>query len=288
MSATELFFLAFFILIVVVPMLRRRAVQFRRVAAIRGLERLRNSRVITLIHRQEALGLFGLPFYRFIDIEDSERILRAIRLTPDEMPIDIIVHTPGGLVLAAEQIAHALVRHSARVTVMIPHYAMSGGTLLALAADEILVDPDAILGSLDPQLGQGFPASSIIAASEMKDRELLEDATLILLDQAHKAVSQVRELVLSILRMKMEEERAVELAGILTSGRFTHDFALTVEKLAGLGIPVKAELPQEVYDLMELYPQPSFGRPGVEFIPEPYKPRREEPAAPRRGSSSGE
>ncbi len=64
-------------------------------------------------------------------------MLRAIRMTPAEMPIDLIVHTPGGLVLASDQIAHALKRHDGRVTVIVPHYAMSGGTLVALAADEI-------------------------------------------------------------------------------------------------------------------------------------------------------
>lgn len=62
-------------------------------------------------------------------------MLRAIELTDPSVPIDLIIHTPGGLVLAAEQIARALSRHPSQVTVMVPHYAMSGGTLIALAAD---------------------------------------------------------------------------------------------------------------------------------------------------------
>ncbi len=37
----------------------------------------------------------------------------------------LIIHTPGGLVLAAQQIAHALGSHEAKVTVFVPHYAMS-------------------------------------------------------------------------------------------------------------------------------------------------------------------
>ena len=56
----------------------------------------------------------------YINIEDSEAVLRAIRLTPDDQPIDLILHTPGGLVLAAEQIAKALVDHKGKVTVFIP------------------------------------------------------------------------------------------------------------------------------------------------------------------------
>lgn len=54
------------------------------------------------------MSILRLPISRYIDIEDSEQVLRAIRFTPDDMPIDIILHTPGGLLLATEQIALAL------------------------------------------------------------------------------------------------------------------------------------------------------------------------------------
>lgn len=109
--------------------------------------------MIAMIHREDTVSLLGVPVSRAIDIEDSEAVLRAIRLTPDEQPIDLILHTPGGLVLAAEQIAHALVEHKGKVTVFVPHYAMSGGTLIALCADEIVMDPNAVLGPVDPQIG---------------------------------------------------------------------------------------------------------------------------------------
>src|SRR5205823_4743933 len=126
----------------------------QRVRFLRTWERRRGSRVIALIHRQETMSLLGFPLIRYIDIQDSEELLRALRLTAEDVPIDIILHTPGGLALAAEQIAHAICRRRAKVTVYVPHYAMSGGTLIALAADEIVMDPNAVLGSLDPQLGQ--------------------------------------------------------------------------------------------------------------------------------------
>jgi ClpP class serine protease len=61
----------------------------------------RNSRVIALVHRQETMALLGIPLFRYIDIEDSEQVLRAIKLTDDSVPIDLVLHTPGGLVLAA-------------------------------------------------------------------------------------------------------------------------------------------------------------------------------------------
>ena len=148
-----------------VPLLQRYLLGLQRVNQIRSFERARGSRVITLIHRQETMSFLGIPIARYIDIEDSEKVLRAIHLTESAVPIDIVLHTPGGLVLAAEQIAFALKRHSGRVTVFVPHYAMSGGTLIALAADAIVMDANAVLGPVDPQLGnqQGsFAAASII------------------------------------------------------------------------------------------------------------------------------
>ena len=93
----------------------------------------RKSRVIALIHRQDTVSILGVPVGSHISIEDSEAVLRAIRLTPENQPIDVILHTPGGLVLAAEQIAKALVQRKAKVTAFVPHYAMSGGSLIALA-----------------------------------------------------------------------------------------------------------------------------------------------------------
>ncbi|MGF5381667.1 SDH family Clp fold serine proteinase, partial [Klebsiella pneumoniae] len=143
------------------------------------LEHKRKSRVITLIHRQEAVSFLGIPISRFINIDDSEQVLRAIRLTDKNVPIDLILHTPWGLVLAAEQIAEALLRHPAKVTVFIPHYAMSGGTLIALAADEIVMDENAVLGPVDPQLGQ-YPAASILKVLEKKPLSEVDDQTLIL------------------------------------------------------------------------------------------------------------
>jgi ClpP class serine protease len=71
--------------------------------------------VITLIHRQEKMSLLGFPLMRPIDIDDAESVLKAIRGTPSGKTIEIILHTPGGLVLAASQIARALADHDGRV-----------------------------------------------------------------------------------------------------------------------------------------------------------------------------
>jgi ClpP class serine protease len=231
----------------------------------------RNSNVITMIHRQESIGLFGIPFYRFISVEDSEQVLRAIRMTPKDQPIDLILHTPGGLVLAATQIAKAIKDHPAKTTVIVPHYAMSGGTLIALAADEIVMDFHAVLGPVDPQL-MNYPAPSILKAISKKDPKDLDDQTIIMADIAEKAVNQVRDFVFSLLKDRMGEDKAKEVANLLTEGRWTHDYPITVEVARELGLNVSTDVPQEVYELMELYPQPLTKRPpGVEFVPVPQR-----------------
>lgn len=274
-----------FVILFLVPLLQRRLIISRRLTIIRSIEKQRQSRVITMIHRQETMSLLGFPVARYIDIEDSEQILRAIRLTPDEMPIDLVLHTPGGLVLASEQIACALRRHKGKVTVFIPHYAMSGGTLVALAADEIVMDPDAVIGPIDPQLGsyQGgyYPAASVLKALEVPNPNR-DDQTLILGDIARKAMNQVYSVVYSLVKENMPEDKARELARALSDGRWTHDYPLTLEQARNLGLPVIDTVPREIYSLMNLYPQSGQRRPSVEFIPIPYTPG---PRTPEKGNN---
>jgi ClpP class serine protease len=256
-----------------------------RLAAIRNLEKKRQSRVITMIHRQEAISLLGFPVARYIDIEDSEQVLRAIRMTPAEMPIDLVLHTPGGLVLAAEQIAWALKKRKGKVTIFIPHYAMSGGTLVSLAASEIAMGPDAVIGPIDPQLGtaQGgyYPAASILKALAEPNPNR-DDETLILGDVARKALSQVYNVVYSLVKDKMAEDKARELTASLSDGRWTHDFPITFEQAKEMGLPVVDNVPDEIYSLMDLYPQAGQRRPSVEYVPIPYSPRT--PRSPSKGN----
>lgn len=260
---------AIIILNMLVPFMKQRGVLTGRLRKIREIENKRGSRVIVLIHRQESLSFLGLPISKYINIEDSEHVLRAIRFTPDDMPIDIILHTPGGLVLAAEQIANAISKHPGKVSVFVPHYAMSGGTMLALAADEIHMDENAVLGPVDPQLGE-YPAASILKVLEQKDRNKIDDRTLILADIAEKAMKQVQEVVYKILKQNHENEKALTLSKLFTEGRWTHDYPITCEALSDMGLNINCGVPKEIYELMELYPQPEQRRPSVQYIPLPY------------------
>ncbi len=266
-------FWIFLILASLQPIVRQRMLEWARNRAIRNFEQKRGSRVILLIHRQETLALLGFPIARYIDINDSEAVLRAIKLTSDDIPIDLVLHTPGGLVLASEQIAHALCRHPAKVTVFVPHYAMSGGTLLALAAEEIVMDENAVLGPVDPHLNN-MPAVSILKVLEQKDANDIDDETLILADVAGKAVQQVRRTVREILSTRgTPSAEAESLSEALASGRWTHDYPVSVEEAQELGLQVKVDMPEEIYELMNLFPQTRQRRPSVQFIPMPYTER---------------
>jgi ClpP class serine protease len=264
-----------FLMMAFLPVLKQQRLEIMRVRLIRKIEISRKSRLITLIHRQELLSLLGIPLSKYINIEDSEAILRAIRLTPDDMPIDLILHTPGGLVLASEQIARALQKHPAKVTVFVPHYAMSGGTMISLAADEITMDDNAVLGPVDPQLGE-FPAVSILDVLRQKDINEIDDRTLMLAEMAAKAMTQVRDFVYYLLADKMEAKSAKDLAALLSSGNWTHDYPIDYEQLKKMGLPVTVGLMEDIYSLMDLYPQPAQRRPSVQFIPLPYGKRERE------------
>lgn len=266
----------FFMLSALQPVIRQKMLEASRLRLLSRMERARKSRVIALVHRQETMSLLGFPLMKYIDVNDSEDILRAIKLTDPDVPIELIVHTPGGLVLAAGQIAHALRRHRAKVTVFVPHYAMSGGTLIALAADEIVMDPNAVLGPVDPQLGQS-PAASVLKVLDQKKPEDIDDQTMILADVSRKAISQVKRTVQDLLSERMSQEQAGALAEKLSTGTWTHDYPITAEEGKSLGLPISTEMPEEVYQFMALFQQPTRTRPSVEYIPVPYRTGQERP-----------
>src|SRR5215470_16354287 len=226
-------FWGFFIISMLQPVLRKKMQEIARRRMLAQIETMRGSRVILLVHRQETMSLLGFPVLRYIDIHE----------------------------------------HTGKVTAFVPHYAMSGGTLIALAADEIVMSRHAVLGPVDPQLGQ-YPAASILRAVERKPVAEVDDSTLILADQAEMARRQLHALVTELVAERLEPGRAHELATQLASGRWTHDYPIPPEEANKLGLPVSTEIPPEVLQLMALYPQPVRRQPGVEYLPGPRRPPR--------------
>ncbi len=263
-------FWVFIIVTMLQPVIQQRLQNAARAKQISRVEAERGSRVILLAHRQETLGFLGFPMFRYIDVSDAEQVIRAIRLTDPAVPIDLVLHTPGGLVLASLQIARAIARHPGKVTAIIPHYAMSGGTLIALAADEIVMSEHAVMGPVDPQIGS-YPAASILRAVGRKPANEVDDETLIFADQAEMALRQLREAVSELLSERMPHERCEALAAQLSEGRYTHDYAITVDQAREMGLNVSTDIPASVIDLMAMYPQPVRRQPSVEYLPVPRR-----------------
>lgn len=257
----------FLIVVALTPLIQRRALQLRRSGSVQRLGRARGSRVLTLIHRRETYSLLGVPLRRLDEADAPERALRAIRQTPDDQPIDLVLHAPPGANLAAEQIAHALIRHPARVAVLIPHYAAGNAALIALAADEILLDANAVLGPIDVRVGR-YPAASLLALAQQKEGAALEDRSVVLIDQARRALAQAQTVVGELLLARgLAPEEAAKTAAALAPGAWTGHYPILIEEARRLGLPVVDALPAEVYRLMDLYDAGDWPRPSTSVVP---------------------
>jgi ClpP class serine protease len=146
---------------------------------------------------------------------------------------------------------------------------MSGGTLIALAADEIVLDAHSALGPVDPQLGQ-HPAASLVEVARLPGDH--EDQTLLLADVGRKALVQVEGFTDRLLQRHLPRERARDVAHLLASGVWTHDHPLQSAQLEELGLPVRVGVPELERELMTLYPQPRGRTPAVEYVPGPRSP----------------
>jgi len=118
-----------------------------------------------------------------------------------------------------------------------------------------------------------LPSPSIVKVAKEKGKEA-SDYFLVHADVAEKALNEMLEFVTNLLKDKVGEEKARQVAEELVSGKYTHDHPLFYEDLVKLGLPVKKEVPEEVWALMELYPQAQPQRPGVEYLPAPAVPQR--------------
>jgi ClpP class serine protease len=250
----------FFLYAVVYPQSQLKRIRMLRMAKLKAMEKRHGYKVLTMIHRREAISLFGLPAYQFIDEEDAEQILRWIRQYED-YPLELILHTPGGQLHSSIQIARALKNHPKKTRVIIPHYSMSGGTVIALAANEIVMDRDAVIGPIDPQIGDflrgTYPAASWVYAAETK-KEKADDTTLVMSDISRKALKLTRDVANELLEGKIQpgpagESRLDEVVEKLVSGEMIHSAPLSASEAKKMGLPVNTDFPEDVYEFMKLF-----------------------------------
>ena len=255
-----------FLFLLMYPQFQMRSARRRRLGSIKKMEEKWGTRILTMIHRKEAISMFGLPVYQYIDVEDAEEILRGIREAKDK-PVDLILHTPGGQLHASIQIAKALKDHSAKTRVFVPHYSMSGGTIIALAANEIVMDKDASLGPIDPQVGDFlrgvFPAPSWLHVAAKKGLEA-DDVTLMMGDISEKVLNFMRKEVDGLLEGKFKDrDKQKEVVEKLIGGEMVHSQFISAQDAKELGLAVSTELPAEIHEFMKCY---RSVRPNVEYL----------------------
>jgi hypothetical protein len=92
--------------------------------------------------------------------------------------IDVMLHSPGGLVEAVESLVSQLRRRFTDIRFIVPNFAKSAATMLAMSGNEILMEHDAELGPIDPQMNTIFgphPAESIIEQFDEASVEIMGD-----------------------------------------------------------------------------------------------------------------
>ena len=149
--------------------------------------------------------------------------------------VTLLLHTLGGYFQPVVQIARAVRRHG-QVRAVVPYYALSGGTLVALAAQSLELWPHAALGPVDPQLGP-FSAAALRAVIDSKPVEHVDDYTLALAHEARKSLQQTTVLLRELIG---DNPRALQR---LVAGEVPHSYPVTVEEAQALGLAVEVAAP---------------------------------------------
>ncbi len=120
-----------------------------------------------------------------ISLEDVQGLMEVVHKLDGKQGLDLILHSPGGSPDAAEALVHYLRSKFNDIRVIVPQAAMSAATMLACAANRIVMGKHSSLGPIDPQFllsGQGgtmaHPAQAILdqfdfAKEECKNPQLL-------------------------------------------------------------------------------------------------------------------
>jgi ClpP class serine protease len=202
--------------------------------------------VIEIIHdwSEFNLGPAGLPEY--ITFEQAFNIVRQIRAAKDH-PIAMVIHTMGGYSVPSDMIAKALSQHKGKKVAFVPYMAMSGGTVIALAADEISMGSAAALGAIDTQYA-GWPASAFAFLKASKNIDYISDAYLMMVHISEQferdAVSRAQKLV--------NPAHDAKVASELIMGGRPHGETISVAEARELGVNVaKKECPGEFYALVD-------------------------------------
>lgn len=161
-----------------------------------------------------------------ITSEDINGFMDALHGADTKKGLTLILHTPGGDINAVESIVDYLHAKFKYIEVIVPYLAMSGGSMISLASNLLVLGNQSQLGPIDPQITIGNKTHSARAIQEAFDRakeDIKSDVSLghlwapilqnmgpSLIEDAGKALSYSRELVVNWLNQRMFERKDKE------------------------------------------------------------------------------
>ena len=198
-----------------------------------------------------------------IVFDEAFEAVASIRQANPRSKIVIVLHTLGGYARPAHMIALALKQHlklakahnpkrDPHVIAYVPYVAMSGGAMIALAAEKVVMDPTASIGPIDTIYG-GFPTETYHDLLDKKGPLATQDVLVMLAHEAEKyeryAIRVAREIVHPNHKA---EGRAVNfLADYLSAGTISHSEAISPEDAEKLGMNISTKIPSEIYGLVD-------------------------------------
>ncbi|WP_291844896.1 hypothetical protein [Maricaulis sp.] len=201
-----------------------------------------------------------------IAFDEAFEAVASIRQANPRAKIVVVLHTLGGYARPAHMIALALKQHLAKarekghynpkrepqVVAYVPYVAMSGGTMIALAADKVVMDPTASLGPIDTIYG-GFPTEAYKELLAQKGPLATQDVLVMLAHEAEKydryAGKVARDIVNPVHRVDEKVEH--HIADTLSAGTLSHSQAITPKDAKGLGVNVSTKIPDLIYGLVD-------------------------------------
>jgi ClpP class serine protease len=220
--------------------------------AVRAIERSwRGTVVIDVVHdiSESLTGRDKLPVR--ISYEQAFEIAERIRSAKGH-PIAVILHTLGGYAFPSEMIAQALKNFKGRKTAYVPYVAMSGGTAIALATDEIHMGPDAALGPIDAQY-HGFPADAYARLIKEKSKDRIDDSTLLISYIVEQREQDARERAFELMNPRHIKDKSdpKKVINALMDESKHHGSRISADAAEKLGIRVARSCPKEVYTLVD-------------------------------------
>ncbi len=183
----------------------------------------------------------------------------------------LLVNSPGGAMDSSYKIARAIRMCLKEITTFVPHIAASGGTLLALIGNEMVMGPMSHITPLDVQIaykGPNISAATFMRffqrASEWFEKETPEEAPYPKRALADKLDPFLMEEWTGLMQTQIEYvEEILELAGYKKYKQIaqqlvmmfpTHEYVITPEKAKEIGLNVKGSAQyQKIWDVMRYW-----------------------------------